>query len=88
MERTKQPAPPMMTRRGVGYAYHCHFPCPCGGRVPNAPTSCGHAKIRSHGAGIDCIDILICQNICLQNETCPTILQYYSIFPERKRKNV
>lgn len=66
--------------------YKCRWPCPCGGTVPNAPPTCTKPKRvpkKQNPAGVDCIDILVCEQ-CDDRFQCPAYATFCHYHPAKR----
>jgi len=64
-------------------ASRCHWPCPCGGTVPDVPSGCKHKKYVARPQTY-CTDVQVCHT-CKDNITCNALLRFHKLVDKRKR---
>lgn len=64
----------------------CHWPCPCGGTVPDAPEHCVWSKKRGK-ANTLCTDAVICASQCPDKGVCEAYQEFRRQIKDRKRKD-
>lgn len=65
----------------------CHWPCPCGGTVPNTPDHCVFSK-RSPKGHTDCADASACLTMCGDIEDCDAYKKFKLAVKERHLQDV
>lgn len=64
----------------------CHWPCPCGGTVPDAPASCAHRRFTSKAA-THCVDAQLCTR-CGQRASCDAFDNYTIMVRQRHQEDL
>lgn len=82
IDDTPAEAPQPTRRRNLPEVHirntRCHWPCPCGGTVPDVPESCPHRKFVSKPSTY-CTDVLSCMHSCPDKLECESLRAYFKM---------
>ena len=92
MARTITPEQPVIKScRQVPVDYNmetrCHWKCPCGGTVPDAPESCKWRQY-SNKAATYCTSVGLCISVCPERPMCRAFINFRTMIKKRHQQDI